>query len=267
MKSYISYFVLKLKTGLQYRAAAIAGILTQLFFGFIYTSVYIAFYKSDSSNLPMELPKLISYLWLCQAFFSLIYLWHKDKEIIKLIKSGNISYELARPLDLYFVWFSKILGDRLSKVILRFIPVLLIASFLPSPYTLDLQIALPNFFLFLITFSLAAILMTTLILLYHVICLFTLDEKGIINLLMILADLLSGLVIPIPFFPNFLKNIANILPFRYISDFPFRFYVGDISINDCLIGIVMQIIWIIILFIIGKRIANIGFKKAVIQGG
>ena len=36
MKSYLSYFKLKFITGLQYRSAALAGIFTQLFFGFIY---------------------------------------------------------------------------------------------------------------------------------------------------------------------------------------------------------------------------------------
>ena len=39
MKSYLSYFILKFKTGLQYRAAALAGMSTQVFFGFVYVSI------------------------------------------------------------------------------------------------------------------------------------------------------------------------------------------------------------------------------------
>ena len=74
MKSYLSYFKLKFKTGLQYRAAAIAGICTQFFFGFVYISVYVAFYETGSSNLPMTLKEIISYVWLGQAFFALIYI-------------------------------------------------------------------------------------------------------------------------------------------------------------------------------------------------
>ena len=112
MKSYLSYFKLKFITGLQYRSAALAGIFTQLFFGFIYISVYIACYESNSGNLPMPLDELVSFLWLNQAFFSLIYLWYKDKDILNLIKTGNLSYELCRPQDLYFMWFSKIIGEK-----------------------------------------------------------------------------------------------------------------------------------------------------------
>ena len=65
--------------------------------------------------------------------------------------------------------------------------------------------------------------------------------------MMILTDILSGLVIPIPFFPNYLQKISNYLPFRYISDFPFRLYVGNVSDYEGVVGILIQIIWIIIL--------------------
>lgn len=267
MKSYLSYFILKFKIGLQYRAAAYAGIITQIFFGFVYTSVYIAFYESDLTNTPMELTKLISFLWLNQAFFALIYLWHRDREIINMIKKGDLAYELCRPQDLYMMWVSKLLGERLSAVALRFLPVLIFASLLPKPYTLDLSINLLTFIVFVVSLTLSTFLMATIIIFYHIIIIYTLDEKGIVNMFMILADLLSGLVIPIPFFPKYLQNIAYILPFRYVSDFPFRLYVGDIPIIDGIIGIGMQILWITILFISGKLLMKKALSKAVIQGG
>ncbi|MBQ6841263.1 MAG: ABC transporter permease [Bacilli bacterium] len=267
MKSYLSYFKLKFMTGLQYRAAALAGLSTQFFFGFVYISVYIAFYESGSGTLPMPLSELVSFIWLNQAFFALIFMWYKDKEIINMIKNGNVAYELCRPQDLYFMWFSKIMGERLSNVALRFFPVLLIASLLPGAYHLDLSISFSSFLIFLVSFCLSAILMVSLVLLYHVICLFTLDEKGIVNIFMIISDVLSGMVLPIPFFPEFLQKISNVLPFRYVSDFPFRLYVGNISNIDGLIGIGVQITWIVILIVLGRVITKKALKKAVVQGG
>jgi len=267
MKSYISYFKLKFITGLQYRSAALAGIVTQIFFGFVYISVYLAFYESNPESVSIPIGQLVSYLWLCQSFLALIYLWYKDKEIINLIKSGNIAYELSRPQDLYLMWASKILGERLSMVSLRCLPVLLIALILPGNYKLVLNISLPTLILFIITLILATFLMTVLVLFFHIMCLYTIDEKGIVNLFMILADILSGTTIPIPFFPDYLKNITNILPFRYICDLPFRFLVGNVPFNDVYIGIIIQIIWIIILFILGKILTTKALKKAVIQGG
>lgn len=267
MKTYLSYFKLKFITGLQYRASALAGISTQIFFGLVYIFVYIAFYESNSGTIPMPLDKLVSFLWLNQAFFALIYLWYKDKDIIKMIKTGNIAYELCRPQDVYLMWASKIMGERLSNATLRFLPVIIIACLLPKPYNLDLSITLPRLIIFLISFILSTFVMTFLILLYHIICLYTLDEKGIVNIFMVVSDILSGLSVPLPFFPNILQKIAYALPFRYVSDFPFQLYVGNISINNGLIGIGMQILWIIILVVIGRLLMSNALKKAVIQGG
>ena len=267
MKSYISYFKLKFKIGLQYRAAALAGIATQAFFGFVYVFIYTAFYESGSSKLPMEYDKLISYLWFCQAFFAIVNLWYKDHEIINLIKTGNVAYELCRPQDIYFMWVSKIMGERLSATLLRCFPIIILSLLLPSPYNLNLSITFLRLVIFLGSFILSIFLMSFLTVLYHVLCLFTVDDKGIVNIFMVVADILSGLVIPIPFFPVFMRKITNILPFRYISDFPFRLYVGDITIKEGYIGIIVQIVWIVILLILGRILIKKALKNVVVQGG
>lgn len=50
MRQYISFFKLKFAVGLQYKTAAIAGLATQIFFGLVFISVYIAFYNSGDAN-------------------------------------------------------------------------------------------------------------------------------------------------------------------------------------------------------------------------
>ena len=87
MKQYISFFKLKFATGLQYKAAAIAGLATQIFFGFVFIMVYVAFYGSGTNDVDMTLRELIQYMWLGQAFFSLVFVWHKDNEIMNMIKN------------------------------------------------------------------------------------------------------------------------------------------------------------------------------------
>ena len=122
MKSYLSYFILKFKVGLQYRAAALAGISTQLFFGLVYILVYVAFYESDASSLPMPLNELVSYLWLCQAFFALIYMWYKDKVTLKkdyIISQNNNKDTIEFIIDIRKVEISdfiKLLSSKISII-------------------------------------------------------------------------------------------------------------------------------------------------------
>ena len=267
MRFYLSYFKLRFITGLQYRAAAYAGLATQLFFGLVFVMVYLAFYDSSSGDTPMQIQELISYLWLNQAFFSLVNMMYKDSEIFETIRNGNIAYELARPKKLYFIWFAKIIGQRLAMVTLRCLPVLLIAFFLPYPYKLGLPSSIGNFLLFILTLLTGTILMTAIITLYPVLTLRTLNEKGIAQIFAALADLLSGLVVPIPFFPKFLQIISNYLPFRYVSDLPFRIYAGNIGINEGFMGLGLQIIWIVIVISIGYFLTSKSLKRVVVQGG
>ena len=85
MRGYVSYFKLRCLTNLQYRAAAIAGISTQFFFGLVFILVYLAFYESNTySVVPMELSNLVSYMWLQQAFYSLVYPYERDQELINI---------------------------------------------------------------------------------------------------------------------------------------------------------------------------------------
>lgn len=267
MKLYLSYFKLRFTTSLQYRMAAIAGIATQIFFGLIFIMVYLAFYESNSSNYPMELSELVSYLWLNQIFFSLVYMFYKDKEIFNLIKTGNISYELVRPQKIYFIWFFKILAQRLANVSLRFMPVILVAALLPSPIGLSLPYSFMHLIMFVITLLTGSLLMTSIITLYHIITLSTLNEKGIPNLFMAASDILSGGVVPIPFFHGFMQVIANILPFRYVSDLSFRIYTNNVSLQEGIKGLFVQGIWFIIIFIIGNILLKKSLKKVVVQGG
>jgi len=267
MKFYYSYFKLKFISGLQYRTAAIAGISTQIFFGFIFIMVYVAFYSSNSTDLSFNLQQAVTYVWLCQCFFALVNMFYKDTEIFDMIRKGDIAYELIRPKKLYFVWFSKIIGQRLAMVSLRCIPVIIISLLLPKPYNLSLPVSFSSFLLFIVTLIIGALLMTSIITLYHVITLSTLNEKGITNIFVVVADLLSGLVVPIPLFPRFLQIISDYLPFRYISDLPFRIYSGNIGISEGLVGILIQIIWIVIITIVGYILTNKSLKRVVVQGG
>lgn len=267
MKFYKSYFKLRFINNLQYRAAALAGMSTQLFFGSIFIMVYLAFYESNSLNGPMRINELVSYLWLNQIFLSLTYMFYKDGEIFDMIKNGNVSYELIRPKNLYFMWYFKIIAQRLSNATLRSIPIIIITLLLPKPYNLSMPLSITHFILFVVALFIGTLLMTSIITMYHIITLRTLDEKGITNIIAAVGEILAGGVVPLPFFPLFLREIANVLPFRYISDLAFRVYSGNIGINEGLYGILIQTIWFIIITIIGIFLMSRCVKKMTVQGG
>ena len=268
MKKYLSIFKVKMMNNIQYRMAAIAGISTQLFFGLVFIMVYLAFYKSgNNSNLPMNWQELVSYLWLNQILFAMVYIWQKDRDLLSMIKDGNISYELCRPINFYKKWYATMYGSRLSAVLLRFLPVTIIAFLLPEPLKLYPPISIESFILFLLSLIISSLLVTAISLLIHVITMFIIDERGLMTMMMVTGEIFSGGTIPLSFYPHFLQKIAYILPFRYIVDIPFRIYSGNISISNAIPDLINGLIWLIVLLTVGYILSNKATKKAIIQGG
>ena len=73
MKQYISLFRIRFVNGLQYRAAAFAGLVTQFAWGFMEILAFSAFYHADPAAFPMEFQHLVSYIWIQQAFFAIFF--------------------------------------------------------------------------------------------------------------------------------------------------------------------------------------------------
>ncbi len=266
MKSYLSYFKLRFITNLQYRMEAVAGICTQIFFALIFIMVYLAFYESGGDT-PMQWQELVNYLWLHQALFALVYPFDRESELLNMIKNGNLAYELIRPQDFYFKWYIKMLAKRLVAVLLRFVPLIILAMVLPYPYHLSGPYSINNFIMFTAALILGLFLVTALNLLMHILTMFTLDEKGTMITYSVIAEIFMGGTIPIPFLPTWLKHIAEFLPFRFIGDFPFRIYSNSIPLEEGYILIIGSIIWIIITILLGYSISRVSLRKAVIQGG
>lgn len=267
MREYYSLFKMRLLKGLQYRVAAFAGVLTQFFWGFMYIMIFEAFYKSTNNPQPISFRELIQVIWLKQAFLVFIMLWFRDNELLNHITNGTIAYELLRPIDLYRLWYAKLIAQRLSGAMLRFFPILFIAILLPYPYKFTFPPSITSFILFIITLLLGLILIVAISMLIYISVFYTLSATGSLIIFGVFGEFLSGLIIPVPLMPEGLRKLVYLLPFRYTSDLPFRIYAGNIGTKEAYYSILVQIIWIIVLVTIGKLWMNRALKKVVVQGG
>ena len=253
MKKYMSYFKLRFNVALQYRASAIAGMCTQFFWGMMQILIYIAFYE-NATGTTISLEQLVSYVWLRQAFYSLIN--HvTDGEIKSSIENGNISYEMIKPIDLYWIWFSKTISSRLALALLKCIPLLIITPLLPAGLNL-------NGSLFIGMFIMSAILN-----LFYISVFYTMSAKGTTSIFYGVLEFFGGGFIPIALMPSIWQKICYLLPISLATDLPFRIYTGNINVLDGLRLMSFQVVWIVVLIILGNILLNKILKKVVIQGG
>ena len=113
---------------LQYRAAALAGFVTQCWWGAIKVMVLAAFFRETVAT-PMTLRQAIDYIWLGQALLTLLP-WSVDPEIARMVRSGDVAYERLRPLDTYTYWYARAVARRTATPLLRAIPMVITAGFI-----------------------------------------------------------------------------------------------------------------------------------------
>ena len=264
---YLAFFKMKFLTGLQYRAAAAAGMATQFVWGIFGILLYKAFYETNASAFPMDFQALASYIWLQQAFLSLYFVWIFEEEIFQTITSGGVVYELCRPMDLYTMWFSRSVANRVSQAVLRCLPVLLFASILKRPYGIGLPVSIHAAFWFFISFFLALFTVVAFTMLIYISAFYTIQTNGIRTLAGGLVEFLSGATIPLPFLPDGVRTVVELLPLASMQNVPFRVYGGDLSGNEMYAKIALQLFWIIVMVMLGKWLTSRALRRVVVQGG
>ena len=267
MKQYRSLFRIRFANTLQYRAAALASVATQFFWGFMEILAYSAFYQANPQAFPMTFSHTVSYIWLQQAFLALFMMWFWENDIADAIESGGIAYELVRPMDLYARWFTQACANRLSRVLLRCVPILLVAFFIPEPYRMQLPPNITQLILFFLSSALSLGVVVSLSMLVYLSIFYTLSSSGVRQVFMTLFGFLAGEIIPIPFFPDSLRPIAELLPFASMQNMPLRIYSGNIAGIDAFKGIGLQIFWLVLMFGFGRYTMARVMRRVVVQGG
>ena len=265
MKQYYSLFRIRFINGLQYRAAALAGLSTQFAWGFMEILAFAAFYRVSPASFPMEFSHLVSYIWMQQAFLALFMPWGVGGNAVETIVSGNIAYDFARPMDIYNRWFFETIADRVSRAALRCAPILIVAFILPAPFTMTLPSGPLQLSMFILSAPIAVCAVTAYCLIDYMSAFYTLSRYNVI--FVILADFLAGGYVPIPFFPEPFKRIAELLPFAAMQNMPLRIYSGDITGIDAIRGIGLQLFWVAVMLIFGKLLMKLSLKRVVTQGG
>ena len=264
---YLSVFRIRFNAGLQYRAAALGGIATQFVWGFMTVMLYKAFYDGNPNGFPMGLEQVTVYLWLRQAFLAMFNLWTYDNSIFDAITGGNIAYELARPVDLYNLWFMKNASIRLSNVSMRCIPVLVVAFLVPAPYGMSLPVSSGALLGFVITMLLGFLVACGFLMIIYALTFYTMQPQGLRIIFSAMSELLCGNLIPLPFFPEKLTKLIELTPFASVSNVPFRIYSGNISGNEIFNCISLQVFWLVVLVLTGRMLISNALKRTVVQGG
>lgn len=271
MKPYAAIVAARFQMLLQYRAAALAGFVTQLFWGLIKVMVFVAFFASATGPQPMTLAEVLVYVWLGQALLVLLP-WNVDPEIADHVRSGGVAYELLRPLNLYGFWFARTLAFRAAPTVLRMVPMVVFAYLgLPlvglGEWALPLPAGTLSAILFVVSAAATLVLSTAITMVLHIALMWSVSGEGFNRLMPGIVPVFSGLVVPLPLFPDWAQPFLFWQPFKGLADVPFRIYSGHIPAADALAEIALQVGWCVAMVVLGMALLARASRRLVVQGG
>lgn len=253
-------------TLIQYRTAAFAGICTQWLFGLVRIMVLEAFYAYGGAEQPMSFAQVVSYTWVGQAMLGMLP-WNIERELGQSVRTGQVAYELTRPVDLYAMWYARCLAQRVGPTLLKSVPMFAIALFLmPEPYRMALPTGVQLGAWAAATLG-ALLLSCAVTSLLNISLFWTVSGEGIVRILPTLVTLFSGMTVPIPLFPDWMQTFLKLQPFSGLVDVPARLLCGSLPPSELLQLLALQLFWIAILVLLGRWLMKRGLRRVIIAGG
>ncbi len=251
---------------LAYRLRYYTGILSYLVFVagnvFLFQAIYAA--APEGAVLGgFDRESIVTYLalaWICRSLvFNNI-----DRELAGLVAEGHIASQLAKPYDFQAATYFGALGEMLFRLLLFTLPISVVVFPLfgvaaPATPVAAAAAALSFLLAFLVNAGLNFVVGT-----------FALQLKSILGLVrakLVVAEFLTGALVPLSFFPESARRVVEWLPFPAIGYFPVTIWMGSREGDVLAKTLGLQAGWAAALWFLGAVLWRAGIRRLTVQGG
>lgn len=174
------------------------------------------------------------------------------------INEGSIVNFLVRPLNFVAFYFTRDLSDKLLNIFFVIFEVTLLIMLLKPQFILQKDISTLG--LFILATLLGLILFFCLSFILGLLAFWLENAWGPYFLLFVLFEGLGGTLFPIDVLPKEIAQVLLLTPFPYFVYFPAKLYLGSLSSTEIMWGFIALCFWIVSLWIILKKVLDLGFK-------
>ena len=252
-----------LQRQLAYRTENLAGLVTNVFFGYLRAAVLLAVYQAASNVGGYDAEAAVTYAWITQAMIMIVALWGWwDVELT--IRSGDVVSDLAKPFSYVGFWLARDLGRAAYYVVFRAAPVLLAGQVLFGTHW---PASVAGWLAFCLSLVLAVVVSFGWRFLLNVSAFWTTDARGLGSVANAIILFLGGFVVPIRYFPDWLQPVVLGLPFASIVQTPADLFVERVQ-GPAVLGLLAgQAVWAIVLLGACQLATAAATRRVVIQGG
>jgi ABC-2 type transport system permease protein len=181
-------------------------------------------------------------------------------KIAEEVRDGSLAYTVGRPYSYLLYHFFYGIGDTLLRLAINFAAGSILVTLLVGPMPAS---NLPAVF---VVVMLAVILDFCVNGLIGLLAFFTEDVESFVLIYNKVLFILGGMMIPLDFFPGWLRDVSLALPFNYTVYAPARLFV-QFDWGRWLSVIAAQALWIAVFMLLLGLMFRWGMKRVSINGG
>jgi ABC-2 type transport system permease protein len=179
------------------------------------------------------------------------------------VLSGMVALDLTKPLDFQLARFAEALGYLSVELIaVLSIGTALLLSFGGVPVPDGGQAAL-----FIVSLCAVVPLKFGIVYLTGVVCFWTQSYQGVSWARIAVSTILSGSLVPIAFYPQWLQWLCQLSPFPGMVSTPALIFLGRAQGGDALVLVAWQCAWIVALWLAGRLAFHRGARQITVHGG
>jgi ABC-2 type transport system permease protein len=248
---------------LAFRLRYFTGIVTYFLNVTVYYFIWSAVYAGGRTIAGYNLAQIITYVsvgWIIRSFY-----WNTiDQEMAYEVIEGKIAMDLIKPVSVQWMWISRAMGESGFRLTLLTLPTAVVVALV---FPVQGPASRQNFALFLLAVFGSFFLMGAINFMIGTCAIPLKSILALIRAKFWLIELLSGLLIPISFFPNRIQQVLAWLPFEHIAYTPLQIYLGKFDRASALRALGIQWLWVIALLFLAHVWWERAARKITIHGG
>lgn len=262
-QKYMSLMLTSIQRSIAYRGTVLLNLLAGLVWVTLVYYLWKAVFSTRGTLQGFSWDEMRTYIVLAYVVNTLLS-FQSLMRVMNTIRTGEVASELLRPLDFLGSQLAQAIGSACIEGVMSS-GIALLTSFLfldiiapQTPLTLGL---------FLLSVCLGFLIKFLLGYLVALLCFYTVNALGLIWAQTAVINLFSGALIPLAFFPDWLRQIILVTPFQGIVYTPVALYLGKIQGTGVWQALGTQFIWVIILWLTARLFWRMSIRRLDIQGG
>nr|WP_157180799.1 ABC-2 family transporter protein [Actinopolymorpha alba] len=174
------------------------------------------------------------------------------------IRLGKLSSWMVRPASLLLNFVANNLSEKVMKLF-ALVPMIGVLwwAFHDS---MNVPAGPSRVVLFVISILLAGILVFTIDILIASLAFWMDDVSALHQARLVIANVLSGSIVPLALMPSWSRGFIDNQPFRYTVSFPVEIVAGDLSSAELLTGIGFQLGYVLVFGVLARLVWSSGIR-------